>query len=219
MISALRFQPIFSVRQLNILGYEVLSQLKISVDNEVYFSALDIPAHITLLEKQLTILNQLDDNEKYYINLPVSMLCNVTAIHFILSSLNKNIIIELQDPANLDKLNSFERMALMSNLHLIHSNGFEVWIDDLTPALLRVLSSFIFAFDGIKVDKIFFWQQLENPSLLRSFVYCSSLLTNNILIEGIETIEHYNIAIECGATHLQGYLWPEHHYTLPLVVG
>lgn len=90
MISALRFQPIFSVRQLNILGYEVLSQLKSSVDNEIYFSALDIPAHITLLEKQLTILNQLDDNEKYYINLPVSMLCNVTAIHFILSSLNKN---------------------------------------------------------------------------------------------------------------------------------
>lgn len=219
MISALRFQTIFFVEKLNVAGYEVLSRLKTSVNNEIYFSKLDVPAHIVLLETQLSILNQIGNGEKYYINLPVSLLCNVTAIHFFLDLLNDNFIIELQDPANLEKLNEFERRAFLCNLQLIRAKGIEVWIDDLTPALLRLLSTFVFPFDGIKVDKDFFWQQIKNPEILHSFIYCLSLLTSNILIEGIETVEHYNLAIDCGATHLQGFLWPEHQYTLPSLVG
>jgi EAL domain-containing protein (putative c-di-GMP-specific phosphodiesterase class I) len=210
MISALRFQPVFSLAQQRIIGYEILSAIGSDLCCEDYFSSLDRDSHLGLLIRQLTLLATLNSNARYYINIPVILLSDSHAMSLITLKMKRNIIIELQDPENIAGLNAGQRYRLLCNLKHIQRVGYEVWLDDLTPDLLNCIFSLGFIFSGLKIDKYAFWKQSDDPAEFISFICRCHLLSNNILMEGIENHSQYHLATSCGASYLQGFYWPEH---------
>ena len=75
--------------------------------------------------------------------------------------------------------------------------------------MLSVVRELNFRFDGIKIDKHEFWRSQSMPNVLNQLVKNCYQISPNVLIEGIETLQHREIAACSGASHLQGYLWPE----------
>ncbi|TNV11209.1 EAL domain-containing protein [Buttiauxella sp. B2] len=205
----MRFQPIYSVRQDDIIGYEVLSKLSASEDCEHYFSSLSIGEHLKVIIGQLKYLWQALVGCHHFINVPVAILVNRSAIDTILEYSSINITIELQDPESVAKLDGNEKNNLIENMMRLRMAGFAIWLDDLTPNIMPAIVGLGFEFNGIKVDKNIFWQQIEHPELLCSFIHCCHFLSDHVLVEGIETFNQRQLAIKCGADYLQGYYWPE----------
>ena len=211
----LRLQPIYSVTKRIIHGYEVLSGPLPAQDCETFFSSLSSASHQTLLVQQLNIIKQRNDYSRYYLNLPVALLSDMFAIEQLLPELHNNIIIELQDPENISRLSPSAARVLNHNLNLIRANDIPIWLDDIAPALFDDVSSLLFKFDGIKIDKYAFWTLSETPEHLRQFIYDCHTLTQNVTVEGIENIQQQRVATRCGANFLQGFLWPEIHIQHP----
>ncbi|HBC8150320.1 TPA: EAL domain-containing protein [Escherichia coli] len=205
----LRLQPIFSIAQRKIHGYEVLSTLSPAKNCEFFFSSLSVESHQALLTKQLEIIKQRDGNFSYYLNLPVSLLINLTALIQLIPDLKGNIVIELQDPQNICSLSSSAALELSQNLSLLRINSIPIWLDDISPELFNDIALFSFKFDGIKIDKYAFWELNKSPRKLLDFMDNCHAITKNVSVEGIESILHKKVAIRCGADFLQGFLWPE----------
>lgn len=209
MVDGLRLQPVYSVSQRNTIGYEVLSRVNGAKNCEAYFSGLCCSELFLLLLEQLNALKKINDSKRYFLNLPVRLLCQEKKMKQLLSLWQDNFIIELQDPENFSSLDRQMQYSLQRNLTLLQRSGVSIWLDDLMPEYLRFLSSFMFSFDGIKIDKHAFWHLTDKPEILQEFINCCLLLSGQVLIEGVENYSHYTLAAESGATHLQGFYWRE----------
>lgn len=209
MCIMLRLQPIYSIAQRKIHGYEVLSTLLPAQDCEFFFSSLSIESHQALVTKQLEIIRRQDGNFNYYLNLPISLLINLPTLTQLIPYLKGNIVIELQDPQNICGLSTSAALKLSQNLSLLRINSIPIWLDDISPELFNDIALFPFKFDGIKIDKYAFWDLNKSPCKLLDFINNCHALTTNVSVEGIESILHKKVAIRCGANFLQGFLWPE----------
>lgn len=209
MCKILRLQPIYSVAQQAVNGYEVLSMLSPEQDREKYFSSLSVASHQSLLAQQIKIITQRGRNFLYYLNLPVALLIDTPTLTLLLPELKNNIVIELQDPQSISSLSPSASLCLVSNLSLIRANKIPIWLDDISPSFFNDIALYPFKFDGIKVDKYAFWKLSETPEHLLQFIRDCHKLTKNVSVEGIESIYHQRTAIHCGANYLQGFLWPE----------
>ena len=91
-----------------------------------------------------------------------------------------------------------------------HENGFEVWLDDFgseysTLNLLQDLD-----FDLVKLDMQFmhnFTSGGKNHIIVTKLLEMARQLGIDTLIEGVETIEHFNIMKKLGCDKIQGYLF------------
>lgn len=99
---------------------------------------------------------------------------------------------------------------LRRELDRFHENGFEVWLDDFgseysTLNLLQNLD-----FDLIKLDMQFmrnFSSGGKNHIIVSKVLEMAKQLGIDTLIEGVETIEHFNIMKKLGCDKIQGYLF------------
>lgn len=129
-------------------------------------------------------------------------------------------IIELVDasgfPRSMLKIEITES-AFVSNQEMLRRevdrfrlNGFEVWLDDFgseysTLNLLQDLD-----FDLIKLDMQFmrnFSSGGKNHIIVSKVLEMAKQLGVDTLIEGVETIEHFNIMKKLGCDKIQGYLF------------
>ena len=85
--------------------------------------------------------------------------------------------------------------------------GVRIAIDDLGAgyASLRYLRASVV--DTVKLDRSFLRRGSAERELLRGLVGLSSSLDMTTVVEGVETVEHERIAVECGARCAQGWLY------------
>lgn len=208
-LSAWRLQPIMSASSGSLYAYEVLAHFSDPARAERYFQQAS-PARVMQIFQwqQQWVQGQGVSGCRYFCNLPVSVLSRAS---FSLGQQPNGAatVIELQDPEAIVRLSGGELTQLTRNLRELRRLPVSLWLDDITPSLLPMLEPMMRLFDGIKIDKGAFWRLAAQPSLLKSFVERCHQYSSLVLIEGVESLEHYQLAILAGADYLQGYLWPE----------
>lgn len=202
-VSGLRFQPIVSLYNGDVIAQEVLSN--ISCDPESFFSSLGKELHLAIFLWQLGEVGHLQ--ESCWFNLPVAVLSEPYLISELIASeaAKDNISIELQDPENIQYLNSKEYHCLRSGIRRLQQHGWNIILDDLTSTCAPYLNAQDFKFSAVKFDR---GELRGNPDLEHQIHHARSL-ASVIVLEGIETAEDLKIAMTCQADAAQGFLWPE----------
>ena len=80
-----------------------------------------------------------------------------------------------------------------------------LWLDDLGAGNANVVSLMEGYFEGVKVDRCFFNQQVQKPTFY-PLIASIQKHCGKVIIEGIENREHLGILREVGIWGLQGYL-------------
>ena len=207
--AGIKLQPIVELKTGSIIGYEVLSYFTEDVDSEYYFQHAPENILISIFNQQVKQVASNPAGYHYFVNLSVRDLLGSELENKIQISPEQKLVIELQDPENLVGLNDVDKAQLVNNLERLRERHIAVWLDDLDEPLLSTVCELNFCFDGIKIDKYAFWRTQFSPLELNQLVKRCYQITSNVLIEGIETLQHRDIAARSGASHLQGYLWPE----------
>lgn len=205
----IKLQPIVELKTGLVIGYEVLSHFSDAVDSESYFRQVPSNIVFSMFNHQVERVTNSSSDVHYFINLPVRDLSRSDLGELIQISPDKKVVVELQDPEHLVGLTCAEQQTLVKNLNALHEQNIAVWLDDIEGSMLSVVRELNFRFDGIKIDKHEFWRSQSMPSVLNQLVKNCYQISPNVLIEGIETLQHREIAACSGASHLQGYLWPE----------
>lgn len=212
-----RLQPLVSAQNGQILGFEVLTAFSSSDLAERYFQQVSGPALLQVFAQQLDwVHRQGTSRYRYFCNLSVSALAESACVNVFSAQgqsgsrdMCSSVVVELQDPAALSGLSESALRQLTDSLRALRGQSVSLWLDDITPALLPVVTPLAAFFDGIKIDKGAFWQLSARPGRLAGFVSQCRALCPRVLIEGIETRSQRHQAIQAGADYLQGFLWPE----------
>ncbi|HDC4289995.1 MULTISPECIES: EAL domain-containing protein [Enterobacteriaceae] len=81
-----------------------------------------------------------------------------------------------------------------------------LWLDDLGAGNANVVSLMEGYFEVVKVDRIFFNEQVQKPTFY-PLIASIQKHCDKVIIEGIEDREHLGILREVGIWGLQGYLF------------
>ena len=81
-----------------------------------------------------------------------------------------------------------------------------LWLDDLGAGNANVVSLIEGYFEVVKIDRIFFNEQVKKPTF-NQLIASIKKHCGKVIIEGIENREHLGILREVGIWGLQGYLF------------
>ena len=81
-----------------------------------------------------------------------------------------------------------------------------LWLDDLGAGNANVVSLIEGYFEVVKIDRIFFNEQVKKPTF-NQLIASIKKHCDKIIIEGIENRDHMGILREVGVWGLQGYLF------------
>ena len=212
------FQPIVSLTQRKIMGYEALirgpSDSPLHSPFNLFETAerYDLSTRLEFLCREITIARyaSLDMHEKLFINVsPAVLLGPGFKTGETLRLLDqfgvdpRFVVIELTEHQPIDNYN-----LMREAVNHYRSMGFEIALDDLGAGYssLRLWSELLPEY--VKIDKHFIQGLHEDPvkfNFVRSIQNIAGSLNCNVIAEGIETKEEF-IAIEkLGITHAQGY--------------
>ncbi len=202
-VSGLRFQPIVSLSNGEVIAQEVLSA--VAGDAESFFSSLPEELHLAIFLWQLEEISHLP--ECYWFNLPVALLSEPYLISELIASgpAKNNVSIELQDPENIQYLNPLQYNRLRSGVRRLQQHGWNIILDDLTSNCTSYLNPQNFQFAAVKFDRS---ELRDSPKLVQQ-VQNARNLAPLIVLEGIETADDLNTAKSCHADVGQGFFWPE----------
>jgi EAL domain-containing protein (putative c-di-GMP-specific phosphodiesterase class I) len=105
-------------------------------------------------------------------------------------------------------LNVAQRHVAYNAMQHVEASGTPIWMDDINEELLIAFIEANWHLSGIKLDKNTFWTLSKKPSRLQQIIKKGQAIANQVIIEGIETQTHKEIAQRAGAKLGQGYLWP-----------
>lgn len=198
-----RLEPIVCLKKGKIVGYEMLS--KCLTDNthpEQLFNQLSADEHLELLSRQLEKYQkwteqhpELYKGKKLYINLNDKLFEYPELTSYFLPFCRiYDVSIEIEKHYELKKHE-------ISIIEKFKSMGIQVWLDDYNG---YDLNKTIGLWDGIKIDKDYFWKQHKNQKCPLDKL---NKTLSNIIIEGIEHLDHHQTAKHSGAQYGQGFLW------------
>lgn len=214
-VRGIRFQPIYYVAEKVIKAWGILSLLQPGINHEQYFTLQSEQSCLNILCWQLQIFYKMKNRKRYYLNVPARLLCSSQAVEYILPWLREGIVLEVQDPHGFISLSVSERRAFNAHVRMIKSMGAELWLDDMLPEQYRDLADELARFDGVKIDK----SVLQNPSSLSQLIaHCARHVTS-VLVEGVETSQHFKLAQGGGCNFLQGFMWPEERFFISYSPG
>lgn len=215
------FQPIVSVANGKIIGYEALAR-QLDNNNKVIsagslFSSAELDAkQRTELDRQvrreaLQKFAELDNNTYLAINISAAWIDNIRQLNALptlkmLEELNidrQRIIVEItEDHADLNKLKEIVKRY--------RKQGLRVALDDFGAGASQLQRVMAIHPDIIKIDMRLF-KQATKGGIASEIV---NLLTRlgkrtgcQIICEGVETDEEFLFGLNCGAQFMQGYLF------------
>jgi diguanylate cyclase (GGDEF)-like protein len=212
------FQPIVSLQQKKIIGYEALIR---GPSNSPLHSPLNLfdiadryglSSQLEFVCRELSIQNfaEFNSDAKLFLNVSPHVLLQPefktgeTLRYLDQFGLNPhNVVIELTEYKPIDDY-ELMREAVMH----YRGMGFEIALDDLGAGYssLRLWSELLPEY--VKVDQHFI-QGLQNDSVKLNFVRSiqgiASSLNCNVIAEGIETEAEFNIIEQLGISYGQGY--------------
>ncbi|PPD35061.1 MAG: diguanylate phosphodiesterase [Methylomonas sp.] len=215
------FQPIVSVANGKIIGYEALARQLDSnhkvISAGALFSSPDLEAkQRTELDRQvrwqaLQKFAELDSNTYLAINISAAWIDNIRHLNALptlkmLDELNidrQRIIVEItEDHADLNKLKEIVKRY--------RKQGLRVALDDFGAGSSQLQRVMAIHPDIIKIDMRLF-KQATKGGIASEIV---NLLTRlgkrtgcQIICEGVETDEEFLFGLNCGAQFMQGYLF------------
>ncbi len=212
------FQPIVSLNQQDIIGYEAL--IRGAADNALYspvalFSAaksfnLSTKLEFICLKIILQSYAGLNSNKKLFVNLsPWVLLEDIFKAGMTLEFFDKicldpqAIVIELTEHQPVD-----DYPSMIQAVTHCRNMGFEIAIDDFGSGYsgLRVWSELLPEY--VKIDKHFI-AGLDNDPIKLNFVQSIQTIADaldcHVIAEGIETESEANAILELGISHAQGY--------------
>lgn len=212
------FQPIVSLIQKDIIGYEALirgpSDSPLHSPFNLFNTAerfnLSTTLEFTCRKLSIQSYARLNLNKKLFINVSPSVLLQPDFKNgMTLKFLNefgldpKSVVIELTENQPTDNY------LLMRDAVTHYRNmGFEIALDDLGAGYsgLRLWSELLP--DYVKIDKHFIQGIHEDPiklNFVRSIQNIANSLNCNIIAEGVETEHEFKTIEGLGITHAQGY--------------
>jgi EAL domain-containing protein (putative c-di-GMP-specific phosphodiesterase class I) len=141
--------------------------------------------------------------------------------------LNGNLVQEVERalaisklPAHRLELEITESVMLQDNhdtlstLNQLHNLGVSISMDDFGTGYSSLSYLRQFPFDKIKIDQSFVRNLAEKKgsiAIIRAVVGLGKALGMEVLAEGVETEEQFNILLDEGCDELQGYLFSKPH--------
>ncbi len=204
-------------------GYEVLLRkfrgisLEIFNRNPELYSELTLPMleHIFLLDSSGLIRKP---EQSLYINMTASQLLSEGALAF-LSQLHHQQLSSKKDQSNQYRINDVvielteqeldcDRSRLFERLLLFIRLGFKFGVDDFGVKASNFQRVFELETDVIKLDRgiiVRYSASKANKETLKYLINFCHNLNKQVIVEGVETKQQYQIAKECKANYLQGY--------------
>lgn len=125
----------------------------------------------------------------------------------ILEEINKLspwLRLEINEYFIQSKDNDIELISFLSSLC-------PLWLDDFGSGSANFLPLLSGHFEAIKVDKVFLWEVINYSSgnnFLKSLLTLSSEMKIKVILEGIESVDVFEIIKNLDVFALQGWLWP-----------
>lgn len=203
LIKGLRLQPLKDLRTGETVAWELLSWLD-NQDAEIWFSSLSAESHLAIFCWQAT--EALKCKGKFWLNLPVKVLCNPQFVACVTMIRHQNrLTIEIQDPDKIMLLDPLEKLQFQTGVRQLRKAGWPVWLDDVTSDIAQELLVINLAVDGIKLDR----SALATTHGLSRLVQQVKDFTDFILAEGIESEKLLERVKKEDICIGQGFLWPE----------
>ncbi|MGL4751477.1 MAG: EAL domain-containing protein [Aeromonadaceae bacterium] len=208
----LRLEPIVSLNNGEVIGFEALSRVTdssaLKVDYEVFFGELSLSDSLHLVERQMEIFQkwielhpEVYKGKFLFVNVQPSILEDRDACHCFIPFLRYFPI-----GIEIDNHLSYMHSQALTNIAILKSYGAQVWIDDF-PGHGEIKGNF---WNGVKIDRWAFQGGFRRSmSGYGHADYSRACEVGPLVIEGIETEDHLDYAVSLGARYGQGYLWSE----------
>ncbi|MFS6817611.1 EAL domain-containing protein [Citrobacter meridianamericanus] len=207
-ITGVRLEPVCSLHMNTIFCYEVLSLLAPDVSAEHFFRRISPVRAADIFIRQVRFIRTLFPSGCFTFNLPARALVSERLFKLICAELTPGVIIEIQDPETIVSMSGSERELLISHIFDVRKKGRDVWLDDITPAMIDFFLALDFPFKGVKTDRSALQRTPDKHDGLRCFIEKCCQLAPFVVVEGIETVQMKCRAYEAGASGGQGFLWP-----------
>lgn len=115
----------------------------------------------------------------------------------------ENIVFEITETAAVGSA-----VNLLRNVETFVSNGVKFALDDYGTGYSNISYVYTLPFDCVKIDKSILWSSLDNPkayATLKNTFYMLQQLGTEVVMEGVETIQHIDKLLELGCDYFQGY--------------
>lgn len=223
------FQPIYNVLSGDLQGYEALLRPTLiasaqSTTPEFAFSYAQASNNLVKLDRISRALHLLNYNQIFqekgllFLNVHPSLLISVNEHGKVFEKIlhdhsvpTDRVVIELRDfvtPSPEDSLLGYER-KLESAIDNYHDRGYKIAIDNFGNAHSLVSRLWKLTPDFIKLDQTLIRQAEANHRLRKTLTGLVGIIKDlgaEPVITGIETQVQLDIALQTGASLLQGYL-------------
>ena len=223
------FQPIYNVSSGDLQGYEALLRPILiasaqATKPEFAFSYAQASNNLIKLDRISRALHLLNYQQIFqekgllFLNVHPSLLINVSEHGKVFERIlhansvpTDRVVIELRDfvtPAPEDSLLGYER-KLASAIDNYHDRGYQIAIDNFGNQHSLVSRLWKLNPDFIKLDQALIRQAEENPRLAKTLLGLVKIIKDigaEPIITGIETQVQLDIALQTGASLIQGYL-------------
>lgn len=112
----------------------------------------------------------------------------------------QRLIVELTEETALEP--SPDRLERLRNLSIL---GVEIWLDDFGSGFANFEYLQYLLCDVLKIDRSFLAGYEKREPLLRGMISLAHACELKVVVEGVETEEHYNLLYGLGCDLLQGY--------------
>jgi len=204
------FQPIYNIKNNNIIGYEALlrDSSEFQVSPECIFNEADKNGYRSLLDK-ITIKKALDTfknkSSPLFINVFPSTLLERDFLSWWDNNVpfHMNIVVELLENDSIKSWDAFKTITME-----LQKRNIKIAIDDMSEGYSFFQQWIELDPDYIKLDRYFSVNLAANSKKQKALKGIIDLFCNSteIIIEGIETEKDLEIAKILGISYAQGYL-------------
>ena len=216
----LEYQPVFNVERGQICAAEALVRWRhpsgtviaptkfISIAEE---TGLIVPLGEWILRKACSDAVTWPKGHKVSVNLSPAQFAHGNFCQIV-----ESVLRETQLPPAQLELEVTESIFLHSNeaslsmLHRVKGLGGSIALDDFGTGYSSLNYLAKFPFDRIKIDKSFiddFGRRKENSSIVSAIIYVARSLAMATTVEGVETVEQFELLRIAGCTEMQGYFF------------
>lgn len=216
----LAYQPVLSAETGQITSAEALARwthpARGPVGPDVFVSLAEESGLIDRMGEQL-LRRACADAQSWPVHVRVAV--NLSPLQFISGALLETVRSALDRSGLLaDRLQLEVTESLVirdvertfEQLEQLRALGIQVLIDDFGVGYSSLSYFQRFPFDKVKIDKSFVdtvTTSRASRAIIQSIVGLGNQLGMGVVAEGVETEEQMRLLVECGCTHLQGYLF------------
>jgi len=204
------FQPIYDIRNNEIIGYECLSRFEYveGMTTHDWFEQareckLDIELELTAFLEAIRYLPSIPDNQYLSINLSPNSIYDESSIKAIANFDLSRIVIEITEHERIKNYEKFNNALI-----ILRQKGARIAIDDAGAGYASLKHILEIEADKIKLDISLIrdiHRDKKRRALASALVTFAHEIGTKVLAEGVESEEEMRTLIRMGVTTMQGY--------------